>query len=262
MAEFPLVNLPTAAPQEPAGGKLSPEYVIAGLVKRGAPLHIAQGVTARLNGESGLDPGINEINPTVEGSRGGFGLAQWTGPRRRQLEAFAADRGVPVNDPEMQLDFLMWENANTERAAWAKVMEAKDAVDAAERFTVHWERPGKPHLEATLATARKYAGISPESGGMAAEGPGRMDRNPDRLAWAYANGKMTPEDAALYERGMSEGAFPAARRQEAAPKPDMPDPLAVYAMTAMRPRQAFAPVAIEPMQVANATPFRPLFGAK
>ena len=148
---------------------LDPQYVISGLVARGVPLHVAQGVVARLNGESGLDPGINEVSPTVAGSRGGFGLAQWTGPRRKQLEAFAAERGVPVSDPDMQMDFLMWENANTEKGAWDKVMGAKDAVQAAELFTTEWERPGTPHLDATLATAREYAGI-PGYGGNALSG--------------------------------------------------------------------------------------------
>ena len=225
---------------------LSPEFVIGGLVARGVPLHIAQGVTARLNGESGLNPGINEVNPTVEGSRGGFGLAQWTGPRRKQLEAFAAERGVPVSDPEMQLDFLMWENANGEKDAWDKVMQAEDAVDAAERFTTLWERPGKPHMDATLATAREYSGIS----GMEADGPGRTDRNPARLAWAYANGKMTPEDAAIYERGMAEGVFPKAEQKKAPPSP-----MEVYAATAMRPQQPFQPVPLTAGPVRNATPF-------
>lgn len=155
---------------------LDPQYVISGLVARGVPLHVAQGVTARLNGESRLDPGINEVSPTVAGSRGGFGLAQWTGPRRKQLEAFAADKGVPVNDPEMQLDFLMWENANTEKGAWQKVLGAQDAVQAAEFFTNHWERPGVPHLDATLATARKYAGITadPNAKGYAARAPNTL----------------------------------------------------------------------------------------
>ncbi len=39
--------------------------------------------------ESGLDPGINEANPIVPGSRGGYGLYQLTGPRRKAYEAFA-----------------------------------------------------------------------------------------------------------------------------------------------------------------------------
>jgi hypothetical protein len=243
------------------GGRLDPAYVISGLVRRGVPLHTAQGVTARLHGESGLDPGINEIAPVVRGSRGGFGLAQWTGPRRRQLEAFAKDRGVPVSDPEMQLDFLMWENENTEKGAWQKVMQAPDAVSAAEAFTVHWERPGKPHLAATLNTARKYAGITPQSG-MEAEGPGRTDRNPERLAWAYANGRMSPEDAAIYERGMKEGVFPKAGKPEAQQQPERPDPAAVYAATAMQPRRPFQPVALQSGPVENATPFAgfPAFG--
>ena len=50
--------------------------------------------------------------------------------------------------------------------------------------------------------------------GMEAEGAGSIDRNPARLAWAYANGKMTPEDAAIYERGMNAGAFPKAEPQK------------------------------------------------
>lgn len=156
--------------------RLPPEVVIAGLVKRGVPLHVAQGVVARLNGESRLDPGINEVSPTVEGSRGGFGLAQWTGPRRKQLEAFAQSQGKDVADPDLQMDFLMWENANTEKGAWDKVMTAADPVEAARLFTTEWERPGTPHLDGTLATAAEYAGIqpgvaSPASGGAQPPGP-------------------------------------------------------------------------------------------
>ena len=160
--------------------KLTPEYVISGLVRRGVPLVVAQGVTARMNGESGLDPGINEINPTVAGSRGGFGLAQWTGPRRRQFEAFAADRGAQLDDPEVQLDFLMWENANTEKDAWSKVMGAKDATEAAQLFTTHWERPGKPNMDATLATAQQYAGLTPGQNGLAA--PAQQQPHQNALA--------------------------------------------------------------------------------
>lgn len=83
--------------------------------------------------------------------------------------------------------------------------------------------------------------------GMEAEGPGRIDRNPARLAWAYANGRMTPEDAAIYERGMAEGAFPKAEQK----KP--PTPMEVYAATAMRPRAPFQPVPL--MAAINSNPF-------
>lgn len=83
---------------------------------------------------------------------------------------------------------------------------------------------------------------------MEADGPGRIDRNPARLAYAYANGQMTPEDAAIYERGMNEGLFPKAT-------PKQPDPLEIYAATAMRPRQPFQPMALESAPIRNATPF-------
>lgn len=75
-----------------------------------------------------------------------------------------------------------------------------------------------------------------------------------RLAMAYANGKMTPEDEAIYERGMAEGVFPKAEKSKPAA---MPDPLAIYAQTAMRPREQQTP--FQPLQVAavqNATPLQ------
>lgn len=78
--------------------------------------------------------------------------------------------------------------------------------------------------------------------GMEAEGAGRMDRNPARLAWAYANGKMTPEDEALYEQAMAEGKFPKAEKTG---KQERPDPLATYRAVAMRPRNPFQPVALD-----------------
>lgn len=108
-----------------------------------------------------------------------------------------------------------------------------------------------PHREKALAL---LGGEYTPQSGMEADGPGRVDRNPSRLAWAYANGKMTPEDAAIYERGMAEGAFPKAERREA---PALPDPLAIYAATAMRPRQPFAPVPLSAGPIQNATPLRP-----
>ncbi len=243
---------------------VSPEQVIAGLIARGAPPHIAQGVTARLHGESRLDTGINEINPTVEGSRGGYGLAQWTGPRRRQYEAFAAERGAALDDLDTQLDFLMWENANTEKSAWGKVLQAKDPVEAARLFTTEWERPGTPHLEATLETARKFAGLGSDYAGGAATGtyaPGtqgqaaQSGQNPARLAWAYANGKMTPEDAAMYEQGMAAGVFPQADKPKFFDPGQQPDPASIYAATAMRQRQPFQPVPLN-AGLANATPWR------
>jgi hypothetical protein len=99
------------------------------------------------------------------------------------------------------------------------------------------------------APAGRVPNPSAPQSGMEADGPGRIDRNPARLAWAYANGKMTPEDAAIYERGMAEGMFPKAD------KPKQPDPLETYAAVAMRPRLPFQPVALDASPIRNSTPF-------
>jgi len=136
------------------------QQVLAGLVQRGIPLHIAQGIVANLIAESGLNPGINEIAPLVPGSRGGYGLAQWTGPRRRQYEAFAAQRGVSPDDLNAQLDFLQWELQNTERGAWDKLQGASDPIEAARIFSDSFLRPGIPHMDRRLSEAARIAGLN------------------------------------------------------------------------------------------------------
>ena len=69
-----------------------------------------------------------------------------------------------------------------------------------------------------------------------------------RLAWAYANGKMTPEDAALYEQGMQAGDFPKAG---AKPKDD---PLADFASATSRRR---APSQLAPISISTAQASQP-----
>ena len=80
-----------------------------------------------------------------------------------------------------------------------------------------------------------------------------------RLAYAYANGKMTPEDEAVYERGMADGVFPKAAKSAA---PALPDPLAGYAAQIAARRQQQQPQ-MQPFQYAavqNATPLKKYSG--
>jgi hypothetical protein len=116
-----------------------------GLIDRGMPAHVADGFVMNFQDESGLNPGINEQNPTVAGSRGGFGLAQWTGPRRKALEAFAAQRGAPVSDTNVQLDFLMTELQGPESAAWQKIAGTNDAGQAGAAIVNNFLRPAEQH---------------------------------------------------------------------------------------------------------------------
>lgn len=121
------------------------DWFVDGLVARGMPQHVAEAFAWNARDESRMDPGINEIAPLVPGSRGGFGLMQWTGPRRRALEAFAAERGVDVADPDMQLDFLMTELQGPEAAAARAIFAAPDAQTAAAAIVNKFLRPAEEH---------------------------------------------------------------------------------------------------------------------
>ena len=136
------------------------QKIIAGLMQRGFPEHIAKGMAANMIVESGLNTSVNEIAPLVEGSRGGYGLNQWTGPRRRQFEAFAADRGASLSDLNTQLDFTAWELQNTERGAGQALSGAGTAADAARIYSEKFLRPGIPHLDRRIAEANRLAGIA------------------------------------------------------------------------------------------------------
>jgi len=133
--------------------RLPPAQVVAALVQRGVPEHVAQGVVMNFQDESGLDTGIQEGAP-ISG-RGGFGLAQWTGPRRVALEQYAKSQGKPIDDLDLQLDYFMAENAGPEAAAWKQVMSAQNANDAAVQFVNKWERPASKYAQQRTA---KYGG--------------------------------------------------------------------------------------------------------
>ncbi|TRD03797.1 hypothetical protein FJV76_14260 [Mesorhizobium sp. WSM4303] len=119
----------------------SADSIRQGLVSRGMNPQVADAFVMNFQDESGLNPGINEKSPTVAGSRGGFGLAQWTGPRRRALESFAAQQGKPVSDQDTQLDFLMSELKGPEAAAWQSIQSAPDTGHAAAAIVNQFLRP-------------------------------------------------------------------------------------------------------------------------
>lgn len=123
-----------------------------GLIDRGLSPQVADGFVMNFRDESGLDPSINENNPTVPGSRGGFGLAQWTGPRRVALEKFAASQGKSVSDPNVQMDFLMTELHGPEAGAAKSFLAAPDAGQAAAAIATNFLRPNKASLDQRVAS--------------------------------------------------------------------------------------------------------------
>lgn len=124
---------------------------------------LAPQVTKRLAGDLGLTPqqaagivgqlayesdglqAINEYNPVVPGSRGGFGWAQWTGPRRREFESWAQQNQMDVSTPEANYGFLLHELQNTpEGRVLDDIRNAQDAQTAGRIFTDRFLRPGIP----------------------------------------------------------------------------------------------------------------------
>lgn len=223
------------------------------LLQGGLPEHVVAGIMMNGHDESGF-------NPTAVGDNGNaIGILQWNGPRMRALKQFAEANGADWHDPAVQANFTLYELQGPEKAAFNKLMTTTTPGEAGAVFVNHYERPAEEHRARREAAYLGGKGNTAAEGGsynpygMEADGPGRVDRNPERLAWARANGRMSPEDAALYDKGVAEGMFPPV--QPKATAPEQPDPLAIYAMTAMRPRQPFQPVALDAGQIQNATPF-------
>jgi hypothetical protein len=157
-----------------------PQQAISYLVQAGLPEHVAVGFAGNFAAESGFDPGINEIEPVVPGSRGGFGLYQLTGPRRVQYEGWARERGLGLDDPYAQLDFMLHELDTTERAARDRILAAQNVDEAARLVSDKFLRPGIPRMDHRINSARQFAGLEPIEG-LARPGPtqARADRGLD-----------------------------------------------------------------------------------
>ena len=123
---------------------------------RGLPEHIAEAFILNMADESGFSAGINETNPLVPGSRGGFGLYQLTGKRRKDFEAFATERGVSFSDEDAQLDFMMKELDTTEKGAAKHIYGAASTSDAAVAIVDKFLRPSKEHRQNRIAKYKRY----------------------------------------------------------------------------------------------------------
>lgn len=65
----------------------------------GLTIEQAAGIVGNPGYESGGFKELQELSPLVEGSRGGYGWSQWTGPRRRAFESWCAGQRLdPASD--------------------------------------------------------------------------------------------------------------------------------------------------------------------
>lgn len=81
----------------------------------------ACGLVGNLGYESACFATLQEIEPMVPGSRGGYGWAQWTGPRRRHFEDWAAEKNLSVASDEANYGFLVHELKTTQAGFLARL---------------------------------------------------------------------------------------------------------------------------------------------
>jgi hypothetical protein len=106
MAQF---DMPKTGPWEVRGG-----WVVRRLAADlDLPLPNAAGVVGNLGYESAGFTKLQEIRPLVRGSRGGFGWAQWTGPRRDRFEEWCAAHDLEAVSDEANYGFLIEELRGT-----------------------------------------------------------------------------------------------------------------------------------------------------
>jgi TP901 family phage tail tape measure protein len=118
----------------------------------------AAGIVGNLGHESGGFRHMQELNP--RGGRGGFGWAQWTGPRRRAFENWAAANGLDPKSDQANYGFLKHELMTSERGALAAVRRQSTVQGATLAFERSYERAGVKNDASRLAYANRALGLS------------------------------------------------------------------------------------------------------
>jgi len=120
----------------------------------------AAGLVGNLAYETGNFKYAQEIAPTVKGSRGGYGIAQWTGPRREAFESWATSQGLDLSSYEANYGYLKKELSSKDAVIGdigmntiAKLKEAGTVEDATELVSDYYLRPGKPNITKRLSSA-------------------------------------------------------------------------------------------------------------
>ena len=102
----------------------------------GLPRHVGAGILGNLVQESGLNPnGPSGDNGTAHG------LAQWRGDRWTNLNNFARQRNMDVNDWRTQLQFLNYELKTSYSSTYQKMLNSQTPTEVAKHFVLGFERP-------------------------------------------------------------------------------------------------------------------------
>lgn len=88
---------------------------------------------------------LQETTPVVKGSRGGWGWAQWTGPRRRTFESYVKRHRLDPRSDHANYAFLFLELKTTEKKAIPATMGANPLANKVIAFEVAFLRAGVKH---------------------------------------------------------------------------------------------------------------------
>lgn len=102
---------------------------------------------------------LQEIKPTVKGSKGGWGWFQWTGSRRRAFEAYCKRNKLDPASDKANYAWLFIELKGDERKAIGAVRAAANRDAKVVAFEAAYERAGVKHYD----SRRYWASIAADA---------------------------------------------------------------------------------------------------
>jgi hypothetical protein len=100
---------------------------------------------------------LQEMRPTVPGSRGGWGWMQWTGPRRRAFEAYCKRNNLDPASDQANYAWLFLELKGAEAKAIPAVLGASGVEGRVKAFEKAFLRAGVKHYPSRTAWTQKAA---------------------------------------------------------------------------------------------------------
>lgn len=121
----------------------------------GVSVEDAAAVVGNAGHESAGFKSLQELKPVVPGSRGGYGIMMWTGPRRRAYEEYCKRHGYSPSDMETNYKFLFVELKGPEGKVLPELKAAKGLDAKVEVFSKKFLRPGIPHMDSRKIWAKR-----------------------------------------------------------------------------------------------------------
>lgn len=169
----------------------------------------AAGVVGGLARETGNFRYIQEINPLVNGSRGGIGYAQWTGDRRVAFETWASE-DADLTSYEVNYGYLAEEFKGPYASVIERLRETEDIEEAATVFMKRYLKPHRKHrnLDERIAYGEAYLAGDFSGAGCQAEHDVEIDGRLMVVALCPTEGlQLSPQEmmlaSALREDGIT-----------------------------------------------------------